>query len=916
MINLIHDTSSALSRAVFPRTLIMATFLALSPGLVSPVHAATPSPVPAIQAQKKTPQEASLRRYALVIGANQGGTGRQPLKYAGTDAKAFARVMTEMGGVAPEDQTLLLDPTRAGIDSALEALGSRIKKAGTTARRSEVILYYSGHSDETGIMLGKERWNYPEIRRALEGLSTDVRIAILDSCASGALIRTKGGVQRPPFLMDASSSVKGYAFLTSSAEDEAAQESERLKGSFFTQALVAGLRGAADSTRDGKVTLHEAYQFAFHNTLDQTRQTAAGPQHPGYDIRLVGSGDLVLTDLRSTGAGVELDAELVGDLYIRDADGHLVAELKKAAGQTLDLAFAPGNYRVTLVTSGQVLDARLTLKAGERVSLTETRFQVLTPERTARRGTELPGDSDLEGLSGLSGEVIELHPGETLRDDTLRDDEERSPKLAGPSVDEHEPARAVVPDELADNNDLEGELSVHDLELTLRDMLPRMPLNEREREQLERQIEKLQRKAHKAMDKARKEAEKSAMAAARDLERHTLRLQREGMKEALEAHQEALEAQREALEAQREAEREALEGVEEGLEEAIEALIEGVVEQLAHSTAQLNARQLEELEKLKHLRLNLGHLSAGHRHLGAHSHGSDCEKHADADDEDDDDNRDHEDDTEKADHDAEEHDCDAERVPPIPPIPPVPPIPPIPPMPPMPYVPGHPGMTDSVHGHLMVPVIPLPHGDGSDAWVELDDEGNVIASSEGYSGRADRRERREYRSESRRERHDEDSRALPIKTVVWYDAQSSVQLGLKWNTGTWFAFGGIGMGGLNSWDDGRVSHGELLAGLGYHFGGNGLFLEASGGMTAVVVPSLFGTGDETSAPLIGDFRLEVGMKLGRWLTVLGGPSIHLATMPTALALADSAMKLKGLRPFDFGGEALAMWSGFTIGAQF
>lgn len=901
MINLIHPTSSALGRAVLPRTLIMATFLALSPGLVSPIYAATPSPVPAIQAQKKTPQEASLRRYALVIGANQGGTGRQPLKYAGTDAKAFARVMTEMGGVAPEDQTLLLDPTRAGIDSALEALGSRIKKAGATARRSEVILYYSGHSDETGIMLGKERWNYPEIRRALEGLSTDVRIAILDSCASGALIRTKGGVQRPPFLMDASSSVKGYAFLTSSAEDEAAQESERLKGSFFTQALVAGLRGAADSTRDGKVTLHEAYQFAFHNTLDQTRQTAAGPQHPGYDIRLVGSGDLVLTDLRSTGAGVELDAELVGDLYIRDADGHLVAELKKGAGQTLDLAFAPGNYRVTLVTSGQVLDARLTLKAGERVSLTETRFQVLTPERTARRGTELPGESDFSGPSGLSGEVIELHPGETLRDD-----EERSPKLAGPSPDEDESSRAVVPDELADNDDLEGEMSVHDLELTLQDLLPRMPLNEREREKLERQIEKLQRKAHKAMDKARKQAEKSAMDAARDLERHSHRLHREGMKEALEAQQEALEAQQEALEARREAEREALEGVEEGLEEAIEALIEGVVEQLHHSSTQLNARQLEELEKLKHFRWNGAHL-----HTGAHTHGSDCDRDSRTDEEDDEDDED--------DRDEADHDCDDSRVPPIPPIPPIAPIPPIPPIPPiapMPYVPGFPGMTDSVQGHLMIPVIPLPHGDGSDAWVELDDEGNVIASSEGYSGRVDRRERRAYRSESRRERHDEDTRALPIKTVVWYDAQSSVQLGLKWNTGTWFAFGGIGMGGLNSWDDGRVSHGELLAGLGYHFGGNGLFLEASGGMTAVVVPSLFGTGEETSAPLIGDFRLEVGMKLGRWLTVLGGPSIHLATMPTALALADSAMKLKGLRPFEFGGEALAMWSGFTIGAQF
>lgn len=155
------------------------------------------------------------------------------------------------------------------------------------------------------------------------------------------MIRTKGGTRKPPFLVDASSSVKGYAFLTSSAEDEAAQESERLKGSFFTHALVTGLRGAANASRDGRVTLHEAYQFAFYNTLDKTQATAAGPQHPGYDIRLVGSGDLVLTDTRSTGAGVTLDPNLVGNLYVRDGDGHLVAELRSPLAPALSWPLPP-----------------------------------------------------------------------------------------------------------------------------------------------------------------------------------------------------------------------------------------------------------------------------------------------------------------------------------------------------------------------------------------------------------------------------------------------------------------------------------------------------------------------------------------------------------------------------------------------
>ena len=88
-----------------------------------------------------------------------------------------------------------------------------------------------------------------------------------------------------------SSDTRGYAFLTltSSSAEETAQESDRLKGSFFTHYLVSGMRGAADVSRDGKVTLNEAYQFAFHETLAQTVDTRSGAQHA--DVRHQPVGD-------------------------------------------------------------------------------------------------------------------------------------------------------------------------------------------------------------------------------------------------------------------------------------------------------------------------------------------------------------------------------------------------------------------------------------------------------------------------------------------------------------------------------------------------------------------------------------------------------------------------------------------------
>src|SRR5215471_19069040 len=92
----------------------------------------------------------------------------------------------------------------------------------------EVILYYSGHADEQGLLLGSDRYSYRTLRDRLDEIPADVRIAVLDACASGAFTRLKGGKTRPPFLVDQSADMRGHAFLTSSAETEAAQESDRI----------------------------------------------------------------------------------------------------------------------------------------------------------------------------------------------------------------------------------------------------------------------------------------------------------------------------------------------------------------------------------------------------------------------------------------------------------------------------------------------------------------------------------------------------------------------------------------------------------------------------------------------------------------------------------------------------------------
>ncbi len=309
----------------------------------------------------------AVQRYAMVVGSNDGGPDRVQLRYAHSDALAMGDVLVDLGGVAPQDRIFLSDPDRAALDRAFTVMRQRLEAS--TAPRTEVVFYYSGHSDEEGLLLGGEHYGYKQLRSDVSELPADVRIGILDSCSSGAMVRGKGSVRRAPFLVDASNEVKGYAYLTSSSADEAAQEADRIEGSFFTHALVTGLRGAADMSKDSKVTFNEAYQYAFHATLRGTERTSYGPQHPGYDIQMAGSGDLVLTDLRTTTAALTLADNLRGRTSIRDAEGRLVVELEKPEGSPVELGLAPGDYTLIVRQEERFAEEPFTLHNGGTTDL-------------------------------------------------------------------------------------------------------------------------------------------------------------------------------------------------------------------------------------------------------------------------------------------------------------------------------------------------------------------------------------------------------------------------------------------------------------------------------------------------------------------------------------------------------------------
>jgi hypothetical protein len=146
------------------------------------------------------------------------------------------------------------------------------------------------------------------------------------------------------------------------------------------------MRGAADVNADGRVTLSEAYQFAFDETLSRTVELAGGAQHPAYDMNLSGTGDVVMTDVRRVSARVTLADDVEGRLFVRAADRRLVAELYKPAGRVIELGLEPDDYDIFLERRRELHVVHRELADGQQLLLASADFTPTPREETMSRG--------------------------------------------------------------------------------------------------------------------------------------------------------------------------------------------------------------------------------------------------------------------------------------------------------------------------------------------------------------------------------------------------------------------------------------------------------------------------------------------------------------------------------------------------
>jgi hypothetical protein len=352
---------------------------------------------------------AETRRIAVLVGSNVGDAAHAPLRYAEQDAARLAAVLGELGGLAPGDVLLLRAPTPELVRAALEEAARRVATWHADKRGQAVLLfYYSGHSDGQVLELGGQALPFPEVRRRLAATGADVRLVIVDSCRSGALLALKGGRLGQAFdirLADDLAST-GEAFIASSAADESALESSEIGASFFSHHFISGLRGAADLSGDGLVTLAEAYQYAFARTLRATSETTIGPQHAAYDYHLAGRGDLVLTELLRPSAVLDLPSEFDRLLLVASVRLEVVAELGPRSAHRI--AVGPGEYQLRAWRGTQAFAGRVNVGQGQELKVAEADLRPTLGAAVSQKGDA--GDPEVLSLSPPLPEPIERGP--------------------------------------------------------------------------------------------------------------------------------------------------------------------------------------------------------------------------------------------------------------------------------------------------------------------------------------------------------------------------------------------------------------------------------------------------------------------------------------------------------------------------
>jgi hypothetical protein len=318
---------------------------------------------------------------AIVVGASVGAPRDPALRFAVRDALRVAETLRDVAEVPRQDIALLLDSDAAQLRAAIAAARGR------AGANTVLFFYYSGHAGADGLHLGADVVAWDELRALADAREVGLRLLFVDACNAGALARPKGFTVKPAPALPPEAA-RGSAVLAAAEWFEPAQESDSVRGSFFTDALISGLRGAADADGDQRVTLTELQGYTGRDVAARTAGDDAGSlQHPTYRFEVAGRGDIVLGHLRDADARVRLGSGVAGHVVVLERDStYVVVDTEKRIGNELVFALPRGRYVVHVRARRSVGVADVTLPWGGEVIVQPTDLSPRSYQEFALKG--------------------------------------------------------------------------------------------------------------------------------------------------------------------------------------------------------------------------------------------------------------------------------------------------------------------------------------------------------------------------------------------------------------------------------------------------------------------------------------------------------------------------------------------------
>ena len=216
---------------------------------------------------KDTTANRPAKTWAIIIGISNY-SHLTPLNYTDDDAhRLSAFLQSPEGGSLKDYQIKLIIDESATKANIIRFMHETIKNIGSN---DQLIFYFSGHGFEDALapidINGEQNKLYhQEVINIITNNFAKQRLCILDACFAGGMKEsaeaTKSDELQSKNYLSQFKTHNKTAFIFSSTANESSIEQRGLRQGVFSHFLLKGLKGEADTDKDGIVRIDELSKF-------------------------------------------------------------------------------------------------------------------------------------------------------------------------------------------------------------------------------------------------------------------------------------------------------------------------------------------------------------------------------------------------------------------------------------------------------------------------------------------------------------------------------------------------------------------------------------------------------------------------------------------------------------------------------